>query len=133
MTNNAARKKMGKRSFNWIQRITQLSFKDCGLVLLPSFPVLGAWPNAIGDDFIVEIKRLSCSKTSDQFWNVRLSHHYIIRPKLVDGTQLIFQRAKQLSNRYIPKQRHVHKRLPAWSENQDKSTANLSGIRRYLQ
>ena len=35
--------------------------------MLPSFPVLGASPDALGEDYIVEIKCPSRSKTFDQF------------------------------------------------------------------
>ncbi|XP_039307968.1 uncharacterized protein LOC120358291 [Solenopsis invicta] len=52
-------KKLEKEVLIEARKITQLfrnSFKDCGLVLLPLFPILGASPDAIGDDFIVEVK-----------------------------------------------------------------------------
>lgn len=52
-----------------VRKITQLSFKNC-VVLLPSFPVLGASSDAIGDDFIVKVKCPSSSTTFDEF----LSH-----------------------------------------------------------
>ncbi|KYN19357.1 hypothetical protein ALC57_08330, partial [Trachymyrmex cornetzi] len=40
---------------------------DNGLFLLPQFPVLGASPNALGDDVIVEIKCPLTLKTFEQF------------------------------------------------------------------
>ncbi|KAG5309968.1 SETMR methyltransferase, partial [Pseudoatta argentina] len=60
-------KKLEKEVLIEIGKITRLLFKDCGLVLLPSFPVLGALPNAIGDDIIVEVKCPSSTKTFDNF------------------------------------------------------------------
>ena len=48
-------------------KITGRSFEDCEMVLLPSFTVSGASHDALGVDFIVEIKCPSSSKTFDQF------------------------------------------------------------------
>ncbi|KAK5639483.1 hypothetical protein RI129_011221 [Pyrocoelia pectoralis] len=39
------------------------SVKNCGLILDPSFPVLGASPDAIGADFVVEVKCPTSIKT----------------------------------------------------------------------
>ena len=44
-----------------------LRFQDCDLFLLPQFPVLKTSPDIIRDDFIVEVKCPSTSKTFDQF------------------------------------------------------------------
>ncbi|XP_077275587.1 uncharacterized protein LOC143904644 [Temnothorax americanus] len=60
-------KRLEKEVLVEVGKITRLPFKDCGLILLPSFPVLGASPDAIGDDFVVEVKCPSSSKTFDQF------------------------------------------------------------------
>lgn len=60
-------KKLEKDVLIEVAKITGLPFKDCGLVLLPSFPILGASPDAIRDYFIVEVKCPSSSKTFDQF------------------------------------------------------------------
>jgi len=60
-------KRLEKEVLDEVRKLTRLSFNDCGLVLLPSFPILGASPDAIGDDFIVEVKCPSSSKTLDHF------------------------------------------------------------------
>lgn len=60
-------KKLEKEILIEVGKITRLPFKDCGLVLLPSFPVLGASPDAIGNDFIIEVKCPSSLKAFDHF------------------------------------------------------------------
>ncbi|XP_011859819.1 PREDICTED: uncharacterized protein LOC105557244, partial [Vollenhovia emeryi] len=39
-----------------VEKKMKLKCKRSGLILLPSFPILGASPDAVGDDFIIEIK-----------------------------------------------------------------------------
>lgn len=60
-------KRLEKEVLLKVTKMTGLRFQDCGLFLLTSFPVLGASPDALGDDFIVEIKCPSTSKTFHQF------------------------------------------------------------------
>lgn len=54
-------KELEKKVLNVLQQRIQVKLTDCGLLLDPEFPVIGASPDAIGPDFVVEIK---CSTTS---------------------------------------------------------------------
>lgn len=60
-------KRLEKEVLLEVTKMTGLRFQDCGLLLLPSFPVLEASPDASGDYIIVEVKRPSTSKTFHDF------------------------------------------------------------------
>ncbi|XP_018364241.1 PREDICTED: uncharacterized protein LOC108761946 [Trachymyrmex cornetzi] len=60
-------KRLEKKVLLEVAKMTGLRFQDNGLFLLPQFPVLGASPDALGDDVIVEIKCPSILKTFEQF------------------------------------------------------------------
>lgn len=47
-----------------IKKKEKLSYRRCGLFLLPSCPIIGASPDAIGSDFIIEVK---CPASADGF------------------------------------------------------------------
>ncbi|XP_011701495.1 PREDICTED: uncharacterized protein LOC105458122 [Wasmannia auropunctata] len=67
----SAQMERGKRLENEVLHVLQnktgLECYKCGLLLSPMFPVLGASPDAIGDNFIVEIKCPSSDKTFKKF------------------------------------------------------------------
>lgn len=50
-----------------VEKILNISLKKCGLFMMPSFPILGASPDAIGADFVVEVKCPSTEKTAKDF------------------------------------------------------------------
>lgn len=56
-------RRLEKDVLDEIKVITGLQFKECGLFLLPDYPILGASPDAVGNDFVVEIKCPSSMKT----------------------------------------------------------------------
>ncbi|XP_018373122.1 PREDICTED: uncharacterized protein LOC108767648 [Trachymyrmex cornetzi] len=60
-------KRLEKKVLLEVAKMTGLRFQDNGLFLLPQFPVLGASPDALGDDVIVEIKCPLTLKTFEQF------------------------------------------------------------------
>lgn len=49
-------KKLEKKVLNILQQEVQIKLEDSGLLLNPEFPVIGASPDGIGPDFVVEIK-----------------------------------------------------------------------------
>ena len=59
-------KNLEKIVANKLKSVQKINFSDCGIFLMPEYPVLGASPEGIGDDFIVEIK---CPSTENGFNN----------------------------------------------------------------
>lgn len=57
-------KVLEKSVANKLKIVQNIIFIDCGIFLMPEFPVFGASPDGIGDDFIVEIK---CPATENGF------------------------------------------------------------------
>ncbi|XP_070168310.1 uncharacterized protein [Polyergus mexicanus] len=50
-----------------VEKIVGQKLKNCGLFLMPNYPILGASPDAMGNDFIVEVKCPNSDKAISRF------------------------------------------------------------------
>lgn len=54
-----------------VEKKKKMQFRRCGLFLDPRFPIFGASPDAISDDFVVEIKCPVSPQSSLNYLNAR--------------------------------------------------------------
>ncbi|KYN00124.1 hypothetical protein ALC62_09108 [Cyphomyrmex costatus] len=59
--------KMYKAAHCFLEKKVNAKFRKCGLLLSPKFPILGASPDAISNEFVVEVKCPSSPKTEKDF------------------------------------------------------------------
>lgn len=60
-------KDLEKKVISILGKKVNIKFKRCGIMLSPKYPILGASPDAISDDFVVEIKCPSSERTVTSF------------------------------------------------------------------
>lgn len=66
-------RKLEKEVLQQVEILTNKDLKKAGLYLMPEYPMLGASPDAIGEDFIVEVK---CPSNEENLKN------YLVRGKI---------------------------------------------------
>lgn len=58
-----------KKVLKVVEQKLGLKFEDCGFILMPEYPLFGASPDALGADFVVEVKCPASQKTIKNYVN----------------------------------------------------------------
>ncbi|XP_046142526.1 uncharacterized protein LOC114882098 [Osmia bicornis bicornis] len=60
-------KNVEKTVISEVEKLINKRLKKCGIILIPQCPMLGASPDAMGEDFVVEVKCPGSDKTFSQY------------------------------------------------------------------
>ncbi|GBL96060.1 hypothetical protein AVEN_104305-1 [Araneus ventricosus] len=84
-------KKLGKKVRKEVEKIKKIEIHKCGFRTSPEYPVMGASPDGISNEFVVEIKSPSTEKVNNYVKNNIITEKYIAQVQM----QMLFWKKKE--------------------------------------